>query len=109
MSSIQMDVTLEHEDSPFFLGLTQALGAFVSQPGSLVDAPEAVSWARLGIVDAMASALAAIDEPVTKIARQYARRVAAGGRGGAGLVHGRDAPRRPGGVRQWRSKSRTGL
>ena len=77
--SSQLDVIDERADSSVSLGLTQALGAFVAQPGALVKDPQALSWARLGIVDAMASALAAIDEPVVHIARQYAQRVASSG------------------------------
>ena len=77
MSSSPMEAVVENIDAPVNLGLTRALGAFVAQPGKLVENPEALSWARLGIVDTMASALAAVDEPVTRIAREYAQRIAA--------------------------------
>lgn len=68
-----------HEASQAALGLTQALGAFVAQPRFGADYPRAAAWARQGIVDTVAAALAAIDEPVTRIAQAYAQ-----GRAGQG-------------------------
>lgn len=71
MSSSLMDVTAVTSGASVSRGLTQALGAFVAGPGPIAEHPEALAWAKLGLVDTIACALAAIDEPVTGIARQY--------------------------------------
>ena len=54
-------------------GLTQALAAYIAKPHFGASEAQAVTIARQGMTDTIAVALAASQEPVTRIALNYAR------------------------------------